>query len=328
MENDKNEDEKEVNRDLAISTASFCIATAGALFYPPLSILSVPGRIYLSVPIFQNSYQSFKEEKKINVHTLVTITVISCFLCQYYVIGNLGIWFFYINKKLLLKVKRHSQENFIEIFNQHPRFVWVLVNGVEVKTAFEALEKGEIVVVNAGETIPVDGTIREGMASVDQHILTGEAQPVEKGIGDQVFASTVILGGKLSIQVETTGEETIVAKIGHVLNKMDNFKGNWQLQGEKLENKTVLPTLILGAISLPILGPMGAAAIINAHFGYRMSVVSSIGILSYFRLMSQNGILIKDGMALELLSQVDTIVFDKTGTLTLSQPYVGKIHSC
>ncbi len=73
---------------------------------------------------------------------------------------------------------------------------------------------------------------------------------------------------------------------------------------------------------------MGAAAVVNAHFGYRMSVVSSIGILSYFRLMSQNGILIKDGRALERLSQVDTIVFDKTGTLTLSQPYVGEIHSC
>ncbi len=328
VENEKNEEEKEANRDLAISSTSFGLAIAGVLFYPPLTILSVPGWIYVSVPVFQNSYQSLRKDKKVDVNTLLTITVITCFLSQYYVVGNLGIWFYTINKKLLLKVKNNSQQSFIEIFNQHPRFVWVLVNGVEVKTAFDALEKGEIVVVNAGETIPVDGTIREGMASVDQHILTGEAQPVEKGIGDQVFASTVILGGKLSIQVETAGEETIVAKIGHVLNKMDNFKGNWQLQGEKLENQTVLPTLILGAISLPILGPMGAAAIINAHFGYRMSVVSSIGILSYFRLMSQNGILIKDGRALELLSQVDTIVFDKTGTLTLSQPYVGKIHSC
>lgn len=203
-----------------------------------------------------------------------------------------------------------------------------MINGVEIKTAFEAIQKNDIIVVNAGETIPVDGTIKEGMASVDQHILTGEAQPVEKGVNDQVFASTVILSGKLFIQVETAGEETTVAKIGHVLTQMNNFKGKWQLEGEKLENKTVLPTLILGGISFPILGPLGAAAIINAHFGYRMSVVSSIGILSYFRLMSQNGILIKDGRALELLSKVDTIVFDKTGTLTLSQPYVGRIHSC
>jgi Cu2+-exporting ATPase len=328
VENEKSEEEKEANRDLAISTTSFGLAMGGALFYPPFSLLSVPGWIYVSVPVFQKSYQSLSNNKKADVHTLSAVTAITCFLSGYYAIGNMAAFFYVLNKKLLLKVKNHSQEHFIEIFNQHPRFVWVLVNGIEVKTAFEDIQKGDIVVVNAGETIPVDGTIREGMASVDQHILTGEAQPVEKEIGDQVFASTVIFSGRISIQVETAGEETIVAKIGHILNQMANFKGEWQLQGEELEEKTVLPTLILGGISLPILGPMGAAAVVNAHFGYRMSVVSSIGILSYFRLMSQNGILIKDGRALELLTQVDTIVFDKTGTLTLSQPYVGEIHSC
>jgi Cu2+-exporting ATPase len=325
---EKSEEEKEVNRDLAISSTSLGLAIGGALFYPPLTLLSVCGWSYVAVPMFQNSYQSLRKNKKIDVHTLVAITAITCLLSEYYVVGNMAAFFYVLNKKLLLRVKNHSQQNFIEIFNQHPREVWVLVNGVEVKTAFEALQKGDIVVVNAGETIPVDGTIKEGMASVDQHILTGEAQPVEKGIGDQVFASTVILSGRITLSVETAGEETLVAQIGQILNQMTHFKGNWQLRSEKLTDQTVLPTLILGGLSLPILGPMGAAAIVNAHFGYRMSVVSSIGILSYFRLMSQNGILVKDGMALERLTQVDTIVFDKTGTLTLSQPYVGAIHSC
>jgi len=329
VENEKSEEEKEANRDLAISSTSLGLAISGALFYPPLSLLSVPGWIYVTVPIFHNSIQSFrKKNRKIDLHLLVAITTIACFLSQYYVLGNMDAFFYILNKKLLLKVKNHSQQNFIEIFNQHPRFVWVLVNGVEVKTAFDALQKGDLVVVNAGETIPVDGTIREGMASVDQHILTGEAQPVEKGIGDSVFASTVILSGRISLQVETAGEETIVAKIGNILNQMADLKGNWQLRAEKLTDQTVFPTLILGGLLFPILGPMTAVTVINAHFGYRLSVVSSIGMLSYFRLMSQNGILIKDGMALERLPQVDTIVFDKTGTLTLSQPYVGAIHSC
>jgi Cu2+-exporting ATPase len=244
---DLNDEEKEANRDLAISTTSLGLAIAGALFYPPLSLLSVPGWLYVSVPVFQDSYQSLLEKgKKVDVHTLVAITMFACFIGQYYVTGNLGIWFHAVNKKLLLKVKNHSQQGFIEIFNQHPCFVWVLVNEVEVKTAFEALQEGDIVVVSAGETIPVDGTIVEGVASVDQHILTGEAQPVEKGIGDQVFASTIILSGKISIQVETAGEETIVAKIGQILNQMEHFKGDWQLQAEKLTDQMVLPTLILG----------------------------------------------------------------------------------
>lgn len=100
VENKKSKEEKEANRDLIISTTSFGLAIAGVLFYPPLTILSVPGWIYVSVPIFQNSYQSFKE-KKVNVHTLVAITVVTCCVYQYYVIGNLGILFYSINKKLL-----------------------------------------------------------------------------------------------------------------------------------------------------------------------------------------------------------------------------------
>jgi cation transport ATPase len=80
VENDKNQDEKEANRDLAISTASFGIATAGALFYPPLSLLSVPGLIYVSVPIFNKSYQSLRKNQKVDVHTLSAITAIVCLL--------------------------------------------------------------------------------------------------------------------------------------------------------------------------------------------------------------------------------------------------------
>jgi hypothetical protein len=68
VENEKSKEEKEANRDLIISTTSFGLAIAGVLFYPPLTILSVPGWIYVSVPVFQNSYQSLKEEKKVNVH--------------------------------------------------------------------------------------------------------------------------------------------------------------------------------------------------------------------------------------------------------------------
>jgi len=119
VENEKSEEEKEANRDLAISTTSLGLAIAGALFYPPLSLLSVPGWIYVSVPVFQKSYQSLLEKgKKVDVHTLVAITVFTCFIGQYYVVGNMGILFYAINKKLLLKVKNHSQQSFLSE-NEH-----------------------------------------------------------------------------------------------------------------------------------------------------------------------------------------------------------------
>ncbi|MCK5524676.1 MAG: hypothetical protein KAI83_16245 [Thiomargarita sp.] len=68
--------------------------------------------------------------------------------------------------------------------------------------------------VNAGEIIPVDGVIQSGLANIDQHLLTGETQPVEREVGDKVFASTLLLSGRIAILVETTGEETVAAGSG------------------------------------------------------------------------------------------------------------------
>ncbi|MCB0064328.1 MAG: HAD-IC family P-type ATPase, partial [Caldilineaceae bacterium] len=82
------------------------------------------------------------------------------------------------------------------------------------------------------------------------------------------------------------------------------------------------------ALSVPLIGPMGALVILNAHFGYRLSVIGAISILNYLNLAGKQGVLIKDGRALDLLREVDTIVFDKTGTLTQEQPHIDRIHLC
>ncbi|MCB0084327.1 MAG: HAD-IC family P-type ATPase, partial [Caldilineaceae bacterium] len=79
---------------------------------------------------------------------------------------------------------------------------------------------------------------------------------------------------------------------------------------------------------IPLIGPMGALVILNAHFGYRLSVIGAISILNYLNLAGKQGVLIKDGRALVLLREVDTIVFDKTGTLTQEQPHIDRIHLC
>jgi Cu2+-exporting ATPase len=130
-------------------------------------------------------------QAKADVNTIYTLTLTGCFFGNYYATGNLAAFFYVLSKKLLTKVKNDSQQSLIDVFGQHPKFVWVLVNDVEVNTPFEDLKSGDVVVVNAGEAIPADGLIIEGMASVDQHIMTGEAQPVEKEIGDRVFAATI-----------------------------------------------------------------------------------------------------------------------------------------
>jgi Cu2+-exporting ATPase len=319
--------EKKANQNLAVSLGSLGVAMTGALAFPPAAFLAAPAIIYTMTPVYTKTYQMLKQGK-IGVDLLSAITIAGCLSLQYFVVGSTLTVVYCLSNKLLLKVQNDSRKSLIDVFRQQPRSVWVLVDGLEHEIPFETLKIGDIVVVDAGTTIPADGIITEGIASIDQHILTGEAQPAEKSLGDEVFASTVVLSGKIFFEVSQAGEDTIAAKIGNILNSTADFKSATQLRAQTMADRTAVPTLVTSALSIPFVGPYGALAILNAHFKYRMGIVAPISIMNFLNLASQSGILIKDGRTLDLLNQVDTIVFDKTGTLTKEQPYVGNVYTC
>ena len=324
---EKSEAEKRVDRNFAISLGSLGVAVSGALVYPPLALLTAPAIIYTMTPVYTKTYQMLKQGK-MGVDTLSAITIAGCLGLQYFVVGSTLTVVYCLSSKLLLKVQNNSRKSLIDVFRQQPRSVWVLVDRVEREIPFEHIQVGDIVVVDAGATIPADGVITDGIASIDQRILTGEAQPAEKGIGDEVFASTVVLSGRIYFEVAQAGEETIAAKIGNILNNTVDFKSATQLKAQTMADRTAVPTLLTSALSLPFVGPYGALAILNAHFKYRMGIVAPISIMNFLNLASHSGILIKDGRTLDLLNQVDTVVFDKTGTLTKEQPHIGSISAC
>lgn len=322
------ESEERTNRYLGVSLTSLGFASAGALLYPPLSLISAASLVYVSVPFSQDAYKSLVEEKKVNIGVLDTVLAGMCIATGHYFAWSLACSFIYGGRKILSKTEDHSRKSLLNVFGQQSRFVCIHKDGVEVEVPLATLQVGDIIVVTAGETIPVDGIITVGMASIDQHILTGESQPTEKEVGDQVFASTVILSGRIDIRVEKTGEETTTAKIAEILTHTADFKSSVQSRGELYADRSALPTLGFASLALLTTGPVAAIAILNACFGFHLRVLAPVSMLSFLNLASQNGILIKDGRVLDLLTQVDTIVFDKTGTLTHEQPHVGQTHTC
>ena len=154
-----------------------------------------------------------------------------------------------------------------ERFGKQPRYVWLYRDGTEVEVAMDKLLPGDIVVVGTGEVIPVDGVIAEGMALIDQHALTGESTPAEKGAGDRVFASTLMVAGKIFVEVEKAGSETASAKISQILSDTAGYKLTSQHKGERLADKAVIPTLALASLGMATMGPGGAVAILNSDFG-------------------------------------------------------------
>lgn len=314
------------DRNLTLSLSALGTALIGRAVFWPLQIYTLGVLVYVGLPIYKKAFGDLKKGK-VSVATLLTLVVLGAARFHFFVAGSIAVIVRQLSLRLRLRVTEDSKNKLIDVFRQQPTSVWLLIDGQEVQTSFDQVKLGDTIVVNAGEMIPIDGRIIDGMATIDQHILTGESTPVERGEGKEVFASTTVLSGRIFVEVEKTGDQTTVAKIGEMLNNTIDFRTKADLRAEMLADKTVVPTLVLGGLTLPLLGPMGAVAVLNSHFKYKMSVIAPVSIMNFLNIASHEGILIKDGRTLDLLNDVDTIVFDKTGTLTEEQPHVGAVHA-
>lgn len=320
--------EQEATHYLKVSSVAMGTSMVSALAgIPQLNLITtVPIILYNFFPVFKSAYRSVAEEHRMRASIIDSIAIISILGVGYYVVASAASVIYYYGERLSAKTEYQSQQQIINIFGQQPRHVWIVKDGVEIEIPVGHLEKGNLIVVGTGEMIPVDGMVMEGAALVDQHILTGEAQPIEKRAGESVFAATVILGGKIYIQVEKYGPETIAAQIGKILNKTADYRSKLEARAIQVADQMVTPTLVVSGLALYQLGIIPAVAAMNCNFSDVVRIAYPLGMLNYLKLASEQGILVKDGRSLELLAHIDTMVFDKTGTLTLAQPHVGAIH--
>jgi Cu2+-exporting ATPase len=315
-----------VDLDLPICTASVALAAAST-FVPALAPLSAAVFLYSVIPSFKNAYQVVVKDKRVGVDVLDAIVVLTCLATNKVLAGTVLGFTLGLSRKLVQRTEDNSKKMLLNVFGKQPRFVWLEVDGAEVETPLERLKLHDIIVVHTGETMPVDGKVVEGMAMVDQHTLTGESAPVEKIKGDNVLASTTLIAGKLRVAVSSAGEDTTSAKLARILNDTAGYKLKSQSKGEELADRAVLPTLALGALGLATAGVNGATAVVNCDLGTGIRMAAPIAMLSSLTLSAEQGILVKDGRALELLRNVDTFLFDKTGTLTRERPEVGRIFT-
>jgi Cu2+-exporting ATPase len=311
---------------------SFASATLGlsglSLFYPIFVVPTVGMLIYVAIPFYKLAYNAAVKERRISSYVIDTILITGILLKGLFFLGALDLWAMTLGRRWLLKSEHSSKKHLLNLFDDTPPAVWILTGaGIELEIPFEDLKYGDVLVVSAGQIIPVDGVIVEGVASIDQYKLTGESQPAEKTIDDAVLAATVILSGKVHIRTEKTGKETVAMKIGETLNATADYKNSMQSRGEAIADGLVVPTLGASLLAFPLLGAGSALAVLTNTFGYKMRLFAPASMLTFLNMASQQGILIKDGRSLEALNQITTVVFDKTGTLTLDQPTVGKLHT-
>lgn len=316
-----------INRYLGLSTVLSAAALASYLA-PPFWLLTIPLAFYLLWPIYQGAYAELFQQRKISFNVLEAIFGTGLWLTGHFVTGGISLVLYFLIRKISLITHEQVRQKMVNVFGQQPRTVWLWLDGQEVEIPFEQVQRGDLVVVHAGQVIPVDGTICQGMAMIDQHRLTGEAQPAEKGVGDTVLATTLLLNGQIQIKVEQQGQATIAAQLTHILEQTTEHHLAIANRGAQLAERAVQPAILASAVTWPVLGASSALAMISSMPGAHMFLAAPLTLLNFLNFAARRSILVKDGRALEILHKVDTVVFDKTGTLTLEQPQVAQVHIC
>lgn len=311
--------------DLTICSVSVPVAAAAQFAFPPLLPVAAGLFAYTAIPSIKGAYDVVVKERRLGVDLLDSVVVIGCLGTLQIFPGAVLAWCLSLGRLLVKKTEDNSRKMLLNAFGKQPRFVWLVKDGAEIEVSLDKVGEGDIVAVHTGDMVPVDGHIVDGMAMIDQHALTGESTPAEKGVGDRVYASTILVAGKIFVSVEQAGSETASAKITQILNDTAGYKLTSQNKGERLADTAVLPTLVMGGLAYSTLGPFGAVAVVNCDLGTGIRMAAPLAMLSSLALCAQKGILVKDGRALELMNEVDTVLFDKTGTLTRERPEVGEI---
>ncbi|CAK8715814.1 Heavy metal translocating P-type ATPase [Candidatus Electronema halotolerans] len=308
-----------------VAAGNFVMALLGGIS-PLFILMAVVGILYVSRSMLLLALQDLKNRRYMSIFVVESVLFIGMILTGHLILATFSSLFGDSIVKLINKTEESANKQLVNVFGKHPEKVWLKKDGLEIQVDFDSIQAGDTVVVSAGEMIPVDGQVMEGLATVDQHILTGESQPVEKMNGDKVFAATLVISGRIHILVETAGQNTVAAKIGDILNNTKQYKDKLMARGQEITESLLPLQLSVFAFTLLLLGKTSALTVLWTGLGTTMVMLGPITVLNYLRVFSRNGILIKDGRVLESLHQVDTIVFDKTGTLTMEQPEVGAIH--
>ncbi|MBQ3471806.1 MAG: heavy metal translocating P-type ATPase, partial [Clostridia bacterium] len=239
-----------------------------------------------------------------------------------------------LGKYLETRAKGKTSQAIEKLIDLSPKTASVIRNGAEVTVPAEEVQVGEIVVVRAGQTIPLDGVIVEGNGAVDESAITGESIAVEKTAGDKVTGATVNKSGYFTFKVEKVGEDSALAQIIKLVEEASASKAPISKLADKVAGIFVPVVIGIALVTLIvwlILGYGVSHALTMAISVLVISCPCALGLATPTAIMvgtgkgAQLGILTKSAESLETAHKIDTVVLDKTGTITEGKPSVTDI---
>lgn len=201
-----------------------------------------------------------------------------------------------------------------------------MIGDTETSVPASELMPGDLVAVRTGMSICIDGVVEHGCAMVNQATLTGESLAVERTVGDDVFAGTVVEDGEILVRVRANTSQTKLRSIVSLVEAADSLKSEGQSRMENLANKIVpwnFPLAGLVALSTRSLVKTSAALMVD--YSCALKLTGSIAVMTAMSNAAKAGVMVKGAKYFEAFAKADTIIFDKTGTLTEAQPKLARV---
>jgi Cd2+/Zn2+-exporting ATPase/Cu+-exporting ATPase len=314
----------------AVRIAVVAIAAAAVWFavWEPIQAISVIGAVGLAVggwPIFKEAFENIVE-RRMTMELSMAIAIIAA--------GAIGEFFTALVITLFVLVAEvlegltvgRGRKAISDLLEFLPNEVSVRRAGSIESVSTEELSVGDAVLVDPGGRIPVDGAVVSGHSFVDESRITGESMPVEKVAGAQVYAGSINQSGALELSAERIGRDTSYGKIIEAVERAERSRAPVQRLADRLAGYLVYFALGAAALTFVITRDVySTISVVIVAGACGIAAGTPLAILGGIGRSARLGAIIKGGVYLETLGQVDTVVLDKTGTLTFGRPQVRRV---
>jgi Cd2+/Zn2+-exporting ATPase len=278
-------------------------------------------------------------QRRIDVDMLMVLAALGAAAINQWHEGAMLLFLFSLSNVLQDYAIGRSRQAIKSLMKLYPEEARVQRGDSVVTVPASQIQVGEIVLIEPGERIPVDGVVRKGRSAIDESSITGESMPVEKTVGEHVFAGTLNQQGALDVEATQPASNTTLARIIKLVEEAQDSKAPTERFLERFEQ--VYATFIIVAVLAFIIVPpaLGMVQNFEAHFYLAMVLMTvaspcalvistPASFISAIAAAARGGVLFKGGAYIEQMAEIKAIAFDKTGTLTLGKPEVTDVVSC
>ncbi|MCI4624553.1 MAG: heavy metal translocating P-type ATPase [Candidatus Magnetoovum sp. WYHC-5] len=315
-----------------------------------LFILATVVQFWIAIPFYKGAFSALKH-RSTNMNTLIALGTTAAYTYSISTVSEVGflkefsghvyfetsamiITFILLGRFLELKARAKTTAAMKTLTNMQPKTAEIIRKDNTITVNVSQLMPEHIVIVRPGQRIPVDGQVLDGSSSLDESMLTGESQPVDKTIGDNVMSGTLNLTGSFKMKVLKSAAESALATVIKLVWQAQATKAPIQRLADKVVAIFVPAVITIATLTLLLwyaFGPSPTLAIMNFISVLIIACPCAMGLATPTAIMvgtaraALDGILIRDAQSLELAHKVNTIIFDKTGTITKGTPVVSDL---